>query len=38
MNLFLRNWRYYEGLKKYQEDGDNIKFYTMKDLKILMIQ
>ena len=33
INLFLRNWRYYEGLQKHQDDGDNVKFYTMEDLK-----
>ena len=25
INLFLRNWRHYEELQKYQEDGDNVK-------------
>ena len=33
INLFFRSWRHYEGLQKHQEDGDNVKFYTMKDLK-----
>ena len=33
INLFLRNWRHYEELQKYQEDGDNVKLYTMEDLK-----
>ena len=28
INLFLRNWRHYEGLQKHQEDGDNVKFYV----------
>ena len=33
ISLFLRNWRHYEGLQKHQEDGDNVKFYSMEDLK-----
>ena len=33
INLFLRNWRHYEELQKHQEDGYNVKFYTMEDLK-----
>ena len=33
INLFLRNWRHYEGLQKHLEDGDNVKLYFMKDLK-----
>ena len=33
INLFLRNRRHYEELQKHQEDGDNVKFYTMEDLK-----
>ena len=36
INLFLRNWRHYEELQKLQEDADNVAFYTMEDLKILM--
>ena len=36
LNIFLRNWRHYEGLQKHQEDDDNVKFYTMKISKILM--
>ena len=23
IQIFLRNWRHYEGLQKHQEDGDN---------------
>ena len=34
INLFLRNCRHYKELQKHQEDGDNEKFYTLKDLKI----
>ena len=33
INLFLKNLRNYEGLKKHQENGDNVKFYTLGDLK-----
>ena len=33
INIFLRNRRHYEELQKHQEDGDNVKFYTMEDLK-----
>ena len=33
ISLILRNWRHYEGLQKHQEDGDNVKFYSMEDLK-----
>ena len=33
INLFLRSCTHYEGLQKHQEDSDNAKFYTMKDLK-----
>ena len=29
----LKNWRYYEGLQKHQEDDNYVKFNTMKDLK-----
>ena len=32
-NLFLRNWRLYEGLQKDQEDGNCVKLNTMEDLK-----
>ena len=38
INIFLWNWRHYEELQKHQEDGDNIKFYTMEDLKISWLQ
>ena len=33
INLLLGNWRHYEGPQKHQEDGDNVKFYTIEDLK-----
>ena len=33
INLFLRNWRHYDGLQKHQEDCDKVKFFTMEDLK-----
>ena len=38
INIFLWNWRHYEELQKHQEDGDNIKFYIMEDLKISWLQ
>ena len=33
ISLFLRNLIHYEGLQKHQEDDDNVKFYSMDDLK-----
>ena len=33
INLFLRNWRHHDRLQKHQEGNDNVKFYTMEDLK-----
>ena len=35
INFYLRNWRHYEGLQKHQEDGYNVKFYTLEDIKNL---
>ena len=31
--VVFRIWRHYKGLQKPQEDDDNVKFYTMEDLK-----
>ena len=33
VSLFLRNWRHYEGLQKHHVNDDNVKFYSLKDLK-----
>ena len=33
INFFLKNWRLYEGLQKHQENGYNVKFFTLEDLK-----
>ena len=32
INHFLRKWRHYEGLQKFQEDSYYVKFYTIEDL------
>ena len=34
INLYLRNWRHYESLQKYQEDGNYVKFNTLEAPKL----